>query len=53
MWLNKHYSNRKFRYKVGLKELSNSQNDRDSTWLNEVTDKDKMFENTINLIRNN
>lgn len=50
MWLEKNYPNNGFRYNTNIKELSNSQNDINSTWLDHVSDKDRMFKNTYTLV---
>lgn len=50
MWLRKYYPDKAFRYKTNIRELSNSQSDKDSTWLEHSLDKTQMFNNTYNLI---
>lgn len=50
MWLEKNYPNSRFKYTTNIKELSNSQNDINSTWLDQVNDKSQMFKNTYDLV---
>lgn len=50
MWLAKHCPEKRFRYTTTLQELSNSQNDKDSTWVNNTLNKTQMFEKTLELV---